>query len=127
MRIAKNWGAPCPHPACSPYRMKNRGNVRAIATDQPHSGQRRIVACPLWGEECSETRQTVFFALRTPEETVISVLNLWLCNVQLTSIRFAWGVTEETPLARAAARGRARDRDAPTRVVPRPGHRGAVG
>jgi hypothetical protein len=56
MRTAKNWGEPCPNPACSQYSMKNRGNVRAIATYQTPSGQRRIFARKLCGEQCSETR-----------------------------------------------------------------------
>ena len=87
--------------------MKNRGNVRALATYQTQSGKRRIFACTLCGEQCSETRQTVFFDLRTPEEKVIIVLKLLLCKVELTSSSFALGVTEETILAwlrRAAAK-----------------------
>lgn len=99
MRTAKNWGEPCPNPACSQYTMKNHGNVRAIATYQTQSGPRRIFACKLCGEQFSETRQTVFFDLRTPEETVLIVLKLLLCKVELTSISFALGVTEETILA----------------------------
>ena len=99
MRTAKNWSEPCPNPACSQYSMKNRGNVRAIATYQTPSGQRRIFACKLCGEQCSETRQTVLFDLRTAEEKVSIVLKLLLCKVELTSISFALGVTEETTLA----------------------------
>jgi transposase-like protein len=98
MRTAKNWGEPCPNPACSQYSIKNRGNVRAIATYQTQSGQRRIFACKLCGEQFSETRQTVFFDLRTSAEKVIIVLKLLLCKVELTSISFALGVTEETTL-----------------------------
>jgi transposase-like protein len=98
VRTAKNWGEPCPNPACSQYSMKNRGNVRALATYQTQSGRRRIFACQRCGEQFSETRQTVFFDLRTPEEKVIIVLKLLLCKVELTSISFALGVTEETIL-----------------------------
>jgi IS1 family transposase/transposase-like protein len=76
----------------------NRGNVSAIATYQTQSGQRRIFRCKECGEQFSETRQTVFFDLRTPEEKVIIVLKLLLCKVELTSISFALGVTEETVL-----------------------------
>lgn len=75
-----------------------RGNVRAIATYQTQSGRRRIFDCKLCGEQFSETRETVFFDLRTPEEKVILVLKLLLCKVELTSISFALGVTEETVL-----------------------------
>jgi hypothetical protein len=79
--------------------MKNRGNVRALATYQTQSGKRRIFACTLCGAQFSETRQTVFFDLRTPEEKVIIVLKLLLCKVELTSISCALGVTAETILA----------------------------
>jgi len=76
----------------------NRSNVRAIATYPTQSGRRRIFDCKLCGEQFSETRGTVFFDLRTPEEKVILVLKLLLCKVGLTSISFALGVTEETVL-----------------------------
>jgi transposase-like protein len=76
----------------------HRGNVRAIATYQTQSGQRRIFDCRMCGEQFSETRDTVFFDLRTPEEKVILVLKLLLCKVELTSLSFALGVTEETVL-----------------------------
>jgi transposase-like protein len=76
----------------------HRGNVRAIATYQTQSGRRRIFNCTRCGEQFSETRGTVFFDLRTPEEKVILVLKLLLCKVELTSISFALGVTEETTL-----------------------------
>jgi len=98
LRRAKDWGQPCPNPACTHDRLMNRGNVRAIATYPTQSGQRRIFDCKLCGEQFSETRGTVFFDLRTPEEKVILVLKLLLCKVELTSLSFALGVTEETVL-----------------------------
>lgn len=98
MRKAKDWGQPCPNLACTHYRLMNHGNVRSLATYRTQSGQRRIFHCKLCGEQFSETRQTVFFDLRTPEEKVIIVLKLLLCKVELTSISFALGVTEETIL-----------------------------
>jgi IS1 family transposase len=52
----------------------------------------------LCGERFSETRGTVFFDLRTVEETVILVLKLLLCKVELTALSFALGVTEGTVL-----------------------------
>ena len=76
----------------------NRGNVRAIATYPSQSGRRRIFQCKLCGEQFSETRGTVFFDLRTVEETVLLVLKLLLCKVELTALSFALGVTEGTVL-----------------------------
>jgi hypothetical protein len=32
MRKPKDWNQPCPNPACSHYRLMNRGNMSAIAT-----------------------------------------------------------------------------------------------
>lgn len=69
-----------------------------MATYQTQSGPRRIFHCKECGEQFSETRQRVFFDLRTPEEKVIIVLKLLLCKVELTSISFAIGVTEQTIL-----------------------------
>ncbi len=98
MRKPKDWGQPCPNPACSHYRLMNRGNVKSIATYETQSGKRRIFQCRECGEQFSETRETVFFDLRTPEEKVMIVLKLLLCKVELTAISFAMGVTEETIL-----------------------------
>jgi transposase-like protein len=98
LRIATDWGQPCPNPGCSHYSLMNRGNVRAIATYPTQSGRRRIFQCKGCGEQFSETRGTVFFDLRTMEETVILVLKLLLCKVELTALSFALGVTEETVL-----------------------------
>jgi hypothetical protein len=75
-----------------------RGNVRAVAADQTQSGQQRIFEGKECGEQFSETRQTVFFDLRTPEARVIIVLKLLLCKVELTRMSFALGVSEETIL-----------------------------
>jgi len=98
LRKAQDWGQPCPNPACTHYRLMNRGNVRAIATYPTQSGRRRIFDCKLCGEQFSETRATVFFDLRTSEEKVILVLKLLLCKVELSSMSCALGVTEKTIL-----------------------------
>jgi hypothetical protein len=76
----------------------NRGNVRAIATYPTQSGRRRIFPYTGCGEQFSETRGTVFFDLRTVEETLILVLKLRLCKVESTALSFALGVTEGTVL-----------------------------
>jgi IS1 family transposase len=98
MKKPKEWGQPCPNPACGHYKLMNRGNVKAIATYETQSGKRRIFQCRECGEQFSETRDTVFFDLRTPEEKVMIVLKLLLCKVELTAISFAMGVSEETSL-----------------------------
>jgi len=46
-----------------------------------------------------ETRDTVFFDLRTSEEKVMMALKMLLVKVDLAGIRFVLGVTEETVLA----------------------------
>ena len=71
------------------------------------SGRRRIFKCSSCAESFSETRETVFFDLRTEEEKVIMALKMLLVRCELTAISFVLGVTEETVLAwldRAAAK-----------------------
>jgi IS1 family transposase len=54
--------------------------------------------CKSCGTNFSETRDTVFFDLRTPEEKVILALKMLLVKVDLAGISFVLGVTEETLL-----------------------------
>src|SRR5262244_1712381 len=98
MRKPKAWGQPCPNPDCSHYRLINRGNVSAIATYLTQSGRRRIFRCGKCEGTFSETRDTVFFDLRTPEEKVMMALKMLLVKVALVDIGFVLGVTEETVL-----------------------------
>jgi len=99
MRKPKDWGQPCPNPDCSPYRLINRGNISAISTYLSQSGKRRIFRCCKCEGTFSETRDTVFFDLRSPEEKVIMALKMLLVKVALSDIGFVLGVTEETVLA----------------------------
>jgi IS1 family transposase/transposase-like protein len=98
MRKPKDWGQPCPNPDCSHYRLINRGNISAISTYMTQSGKRRIFRCSKCEQPFSETRDTVFFDLRSPEEKVIMVLKMLLVKVALSDIGFVLGVTEETVL-----------------------------
>jgi transposase-like protein len=99
MRKPKDWGQPCPNPDCSHYRLLNRGNISAISTYLTQSGRRRIFRCGQCEGTFSETRDTVFFDLRTPEEKVMMALKMLLVKVALSDIGFVLGVTEETVLA----------------------------
>jgi IS1 family transposase/transposase-like protein len=99
MRTCKDWGQPCPNPQCSHYTLMHRGNVSAIATYLTQSGRRRIFRCKCCQSTFSQTRDTVFFDLRTPEEKVILALKMLLVRVDLSGIGFVLGVTEETVLA----------------------------
>ena len=76
----------------------NRGNVSSIATYLTQSGKRRIFRCSICQCSFSETRDTVFFDLRTPEEKVMLALKMLLVRVDLSGICFVLGVTEETVL-----------------------------
>ena len=98
MRKPQDWGQPCPNPDCTHYRLMNRGNISAISTYLTQSGKRRIFR---WStcEDCfSETYDTVFFDLRTPEEKVMMALKMLLVKVGLSDIGFVLGVTEATVL-----------------------------
>src|SRR5712691_6699987 len=72
---------------------------RAISTSLTQSGKRRIFQCTKCGVPFSETRDTVFFDLKTPEEKVMMALKMLLVKVDLAGISFVLGVTEETVLA----------------------------
>src|SRR5438093_12372597 len=98
MRKPQDWGQPCPNPSCSHYRLVNRGNMSAISTYLTQSGKRRIFRCGACETPCSETRDTVFFDLRTPEEKVIMALKMLLVKVALSDMGFVMGVTEATVL-----------------------------
>jgi transposase-like protein/IS1 family transposase len=99
MRQSKAWGQPCPNPDCASYRLLHRGNVSAISTYLTQSGRRRIFRCKDCERTFSETRDTVFFDLRTAEEKVIMALKMLLVKVALADIGVVLGVTEETVLA----------------------------
>lgn len=107
MRRPRDWGQPCPNPDCALFHRMNLGNVSAISTYLTQSGTRRIFRCRACDETFSETRETVFFDLRTPEEKVLMALKMLLVRVDLTGIAFVLGVTEESVLEwleRAAAK-----------------------
>jgi IS1 family transposase len=72
--------------------------VSAIATYLTQSGKRRIFRCHTCATHFAETRETVFFDLRTSEEKVMMALKMLLVRVDLTGISFVLGVTEETVL-----------------------------
>ncbi len=99
MRTPQDWGQPCPNPACAHYSRRRYGNVSAIATYLTQSGKRRIFRCRTCETHFSETRETVFFDLRTSEEKVMMALKMLLVRVDLAGIGFVLGVTEETVLA----------------------------
>ena len=98
MRKPKDWGQPCPNQDCSHDRLIHRGNMSAISTYMTQSGKRRIFHCSTCKRPFSETRDTVFFDLRTPEEKVIMALKMLLVKVALSDIGFVLDVTEETVL-----------------------------
>jgi hypothetical protein len=96
LRPAHDWNQPCPHPGCDYYQRMNRGNISAIASYMRQSGRRRVFRCSRCERSFSETRDSVFFDLRTPEEKVMMALKMRLVRVELAAICFVLGVTEET-------------------------------
>src|SRR5437870_9072796 len=99
MRTPKDWGQPCPNPECIDYNRRQQGTVSAIATYLTHSGKRRIFRCHTCATPFSETRETVFFDLRTAEDKVMMALKMLLVRVDLTGIGCVLGVTAQTVLA----------------------------
>ena len=98
MRKAQNWNQPCPNKRCKYHGQVNVGNVRSVSTYMTASGKRRIFECKECEEKFSETRDTVFFDLRTPEDKVMMALKMILVCVDLAGISFVLGVKEETIL-----------------------------
>ena len=98
MNRPKNWKQPCPNLECKYYTLIGHGTVSALSTYSTQSGRRRIFSCKECKTSFSETRNTVFYDLRTPEETVIMVLKMFLVRVDLSGICFVFGITEETAL-----------------------------
>ena len=93
MRTPRDWSQACPNPACAHYSRRQCGNVSAIATYLTQSGKRRIFRCHTCETHFSETRETVFFDLRTSEEKVMMALKMLLVRVDLAGIGFVLGVT----------------------------------
>src|SRR5215510_7741555 len=99
MRTPKDWGQPCPNPACTHYRRMQQGNVSAIASYLTQSGKRRIFRCHTRETPFAETRETGFFDLCPSAEKVMMARKMLLVRVDLAGIGFGLGVTEETVLA----------------------------
>lgn len=98
MRKAQNWNQPCPNETCCQHGQQSQGNIRCIASYMTQSGKRRIFECTTCGEQFSETRDTVFFDLKTLEDKVMMALKMILVRVSLTNISFVLGVKAETVL-----------------------------
>jgi hypothetical protein len=106
MRRPRAWGQPCPQAKGPLFKLMDRGHVSAISTDMTESGKRRIFRCQRGETTVSETRDTVFFDLRTSEEKVLMALKMLLVWVARSGLACVLGVHEETVLAwlvRAAA------------------------
>src|SRR5215472_10062264 len=88
MRKPQDWGQPCPNPDCAYYRLINRGNMSAISTALTQSGKRRIFRCSKCEGTFAETRDTVFFDLRTPEEKVMMALKMLLVKPDFDTNRY---------------------------------------
>jgi hypothetical protein len=113
MRTPKDWGQPCPHPACTHSRRMPQGNVSALATYLTPSGKRRSLRCHTWATPFAETRETVFCDRRTSAAKVMRARKMLLVRVALAGIGFVRGVTEATVVAwlrRAASQADALNR-----------------
>src|SRR5882724_4892452 len=95
MRRPRAWGQPCPNAKCPLFKLMDRGHVSAISTYMTESGKRRIFRCQRCETTFSETRDTVFFDLRTSEEKVLMALKRLLVRVDLSGIAFVLGVLDE--------------------------------
>jgi hypothetical protein len=74
----------------------NQGNISAISTYLTQSGKRRLFLGNTCKTMFSETRGTVFFDLRSPEDKGMRALKMLLVKVGLTDMGVVLGVTEAT-------------------------------
>jgi hypothetical protein len=95
MKKPRNWGQTCPNINCNEYGKNNQGNIYSIATYLTCSGKRRIFRCKACSTMFSETRDTVFFDLKTREDKVMMALKMILVKVELSGISFVLDVKEE--------------------------------
>jgi IS1 family transposase/transposase-like protein len=98
MKKPQNWGQNCPNTNCSHFGKNIQGNICAVSTYPTQSGRRRVFICKACKTLFSETRDTVFYDLRTPEDKVMMALKMILVKVTLSDISFVLGVKEETLL-----------------------------
>jgi len=80
MRQASDWNQPCPNKKCVRYGQVNQGNIISTSTYMTQSGKRHIFRCNTCNESFSETRDTVFFDLKTEEEKVMMALKMILVS-----------------------------------------------
>ena len=99
MRTPRDWGQPCPHPACAHYNRTTCGNVSALAPSLPHSGTRRLLRCQTCETQCSATRATVFCDLCTAEDNGMMALTMLLVRVDLAGSCCMRGMAAETGLS----------------------------
>src|SRR5262249_46156605 len=95
-RQPQAWGPPCPNPDWSHERLMHRGNMRALSPSLPQSGTQRLCRCRPWEQLFSETRDTVFCDLRTPEAKGRMALQRLLGKAARSDLGCVLGVTEET-------------------------------
>lgn len=98
MKQASDWNQPCPNKKCARYGHVNQGNIISISTYMTKSGKRHIFRCNTCNENFSETRDTVFFDLKTEEEKVMMALKMILVKVDITGIAFVLDIKEDTIL-----------------------------
>ena len=68
------------------------------------SGKRCLLRCHACETRCSDTSDTAFFDLRTPQEKVLFALKLLWVRVDLSGLSFVLGATQATGLARITCR-----------------------
>ena len=99
MRRASDWNQPCPNKKCMDYGQANQGNIISISTYMTKSGKRHIFRCTTCNETFSETRDTVFFDLKTEEEKVMMALKMILVKVDITGIALVLDIKKDTILS----------------------------
>jgi len=76
----------CPNDRCNQFGIKGEGNIIGNGTYPTKSGRIRKYICTTCGTVFCERTNTVFYDLRTEEDTILLALKLLLNGMSLRSI-----------------------------------------
>jgi len=95
----------CPNPSCPDYGKLQSDQQRNIKKAGKTKGGRQRFQCKTCKKTFTETKGTIFYRRRTPEEKIIETLALIAEGVRISSLARTKGHKEDTILAwlRAAA------------------------
>jgi transposase-like protein len=89
----------CPHTACADYRKLQSEHQQSIITFGKTKAVRQRFKCNTCGNTVTETKGTVFYRCRTPEDDIIETLALIAEGSRISSLAYVKGHKEDTIIA----------------------------